>query len=286
MPSPAGPVDLWWHVGPDAAGRGRGRALLRHAVAARCHREPGTPALAPDARGRPSLLPGQGLPPLRLTAAHCGPVTVAAVVSPGAGGRTPAAGGGVGSAQGAVLGTDVDTDPGTALGIDIEFLPRPPSPALLLQALGDTERADLEARPAPDRCAAFLAVWTAKEAVAKALGWPLLRALVDVEIALRPRPVVARLGRDLAPRGWHLVPLRLPGLPHTVTLALRHPHTDPERETSWTSPAGPPSSPGGPVASDWPSRGPSTTTAPGSSSPGATRNTAVRPSPGSTAATT
>ncbi|MFF9501072.1 4'-phosphopantetheinyl transferase family protein [Streptomyces sp. NPDC014656] len=251
-------MDVWWHVGPDAPGRGRGRALLRHAVAARCHREAGTLRLAPDHRGRPSLLPGQGLPPLRLTAAHCGPVTVAGVVR----------------------GTDL------AVGIDVEFLSRPPSPALLLQALGPAERAGLEARPAPDRHAAFLALWTAKEAVAKALGWPLLRALVDVEIALRPRPAVVRLGRDRAPRGWHLVPLRLPGLPHTVTLALCHPHPDPERETPWTSPAGPHSSPGGPVASDWPSPGPSTTTAPRSSSPAATGHTDTRPSPGSTPATT
>ncbi|MFK3731385.1 4'-phosphopantetheinyl transferase superfamily protein [Streptomyces sp. NPDC088090] len=260
MPSPAGPVDVWWHVGPDVPGRGRGRALLRHAVAVRCRREAGTLRLAPDHRGRPSLLPGQGLPPLRLTAAHCGPVTVA----------------GVGG----------DGDGALEIGIDVEFLSRPPSPALLLQALGPAERAGLEARPAADRRAAFLALWTAKEAVAKALGWPLLRALVDVEIALRPRPAVVRLGGDLAPRGWHLVPLRLPGLPHTVTLALRHPHPDPERETPWTSPAGPHSSPGAPVASDWPSPGPSSTTAPGSSSPAATRRTGAGPSPGSTPGTT
>ncbi|MEU9853718.1 4'-phosphopantetheinyl transferase superfamily protein [Streptomyces sp. NPDC047974] len=189
-----------------------------------------------------------------LTAAHSGPVTVAALAP---------------------------TSPHhpMAIGIDVEHLPALPSAALLNLALRPAERAALAERPAPDRLAAFLAVWTAKEAVAKALGWPLPRALADVEIALLPRPAVVRLGTDLAPRGWRLVPLRLPGAPHTVTLALalRHRHPAPERENPWTSPAGPRSSPAAPGASDWPSPGPSTTTAPRSSSPAATRDTAGGP---------
>ncbi|WP_030758259.1 4'-phosphopantetheinyl transferase superfamily protein [Streptomyces griseus] len=211
MPSALGPVDVWWRVGATAAGRGSGRALLRHAVAVRCGREPGAPRLAPDERGRPVLLPGQGLPALLLTAARCGPLAVAALA--------PAS---------SVPG-------GAVLGIDAEHLASPPSPDLLRHALRAAERTELARHPSPT--GGFLTLWTAKEAVAKAVGWPLLRALVDVEIALRPRPAVVRLGADAAPRGWHVVPLRLPGLPHTVTLALRAPrppHPTPERETPWT----------------------------------------------------
>lgn len=217
-----GGVDLWWHVGQVPAGRGHGRALLGHALAAHPHyrphhshdprdlnRDPGTLRLAPDPLGRPSPAPGQGLPPLVLAAAHSGAVTVAALSPSG------------------------PPHP-TAIGIDVEHLPAFPSAALLSLALRPAERAALSERPAPDRLAAFLTVWTAKEAVAKALGWPLLRALADVEIALHPRPAVVRLGTDLSPRGWRLVPLRLPGVPHTVTLALRHRHPAPERMNPWT----------------------------------------------------
>ncbi|MFJ6520529.1 4'-phosphopantetheinyl transferase family protein [Streptomyces filamentosus] len=228
MPSAIGPVDVWWRVGPAAAGRGSGRALLRHAVAVRCGREPGALRLVPDERGRPVLLPGPGLPALLLTAAHCGPLTVAAL---------------------APASTAPSGPGGTALGIDAEHLASPPSPALLRHALRAAERAELGRHSS--RTGDFLTLWTAKEAVAKAVGWPLLRALVDVEIALRPRPAVVRLGADAAPRGWHVVPLRLPGLPHTVTLVLRAPrpaHPTPERETPWTSPARPRSSPAAPAA--------------------------------------
>ncbi|MFF2773920.1 4'-phosphopantetheinyl transferase family protein [Streptomyces sp. NPDC058052] len=251
IPSAAGPVDLWWRLEPAAAGPGRGRDLLRHAVAARSGRTADDVLLAPDPVGRPRPLPGQDLPPSPLTAAHCGPLVVAALITP-----TPRTGHKVPSAP--------ETTPldGTTLGIDVEHLSALPSPALLRHALRPAERAALNARPAAGRCAAFLALWTAKEAVAKAVGWPLLRALVDVEIALDPHPAVARLGGDRAPRGWHLVPLRLSGLPHTVTLALHHPHPAPERENPWISPAGPRSSPEAPAASAWPSPTPSTATAP------------------------
>ncbi|MGW3950430.1 4'-phosphopantetheinyl transferase family protein [Streptomyces sp. NPDC004752] len=210
--SAAGPVDLWWHLGPQ----GRpvpGRVLLRHAVAVRHARPPGTVTVVRDPLGRPMLAPGQDLPPQYLTAAHCGPVTVAALIA------TPR--------------------DGTRIGIDIEHLASLPPPVLLRCALRPGERAALADRPTTVQRAEFLTLWTAKEAIAKALGWPLLRALVDVEITLRPRPALVRLGPEPAPLGWQLLPLGLPGIPHTVTLATHHPPPGPQRESTWTSPAKP-----------------------------------------------
>ncbi|GAA2102444.1 hypothetical protein GCM10009759_36960 [Kitasatospora saccharophila] len=191
----AGPVDLWWHVGPQRPPV-RGHALLRHAVAARCARPTAEVGVVPDRLGRPALAWPERFPPLRLSAAHSGPVTVAAVLAA--------------------------PHHGTLLGVDVEHLAAPPSPQLLEFALTPAERAALAELPSVLRQSGFLSLWTAKEAVAKALGWPLLRALVDVELVLRPRPALVRLGRDRAPLGWHLLPVRLPGRPHTATLALHH----------------------------------------------------------------
>ncbi|MGW1189224.1 4'-phosphopantetheinyl transferase family protein [Streptomyces sp. NPDC002559] len=210
--SAAGPVDLWWYIAP----RGRpvpGRVLLRHAVAARQARPAETVTLVRDPLGRPALAPEQNLPPLRLTAAHCGPVTVAALVA-------------------------APRD-GIRIGIDIEHLVSPPPPELLRYALRPGEATASADRPENIRRAEFLTLWTAKEAMAKALGWSLLRALVDVEITLRPRLSLARLGYEPAPRGWQLLPLNLPGTPHTITLVTHHPPSGPRRENTWTSPAGP-----------------------------------------------
>ncbi|ROR46639.1 4'-phosphopantetheinyl transferase family protein [Kitasatospora cineracea] len=195
LPTSAGPVDLWWHVSPRRPPL-RGRALLEHAVAAHCARPTAEVTVVADPLGRPAL-PLSGFPPLRLSAAHSGPVTVAAVLPV--------------------------RHPGTLLGVDVEHLAAPPSAQLLDLALTAAERAALAELPPALRLSGFLSLWTAKEAVAKAVGWPLLLALVDVEIGLRPRPVLARLGRDRAPRGWLLVPLQLPGRPHTATLALHDP---------------------------------------------------------------
>ncbi|MEU9314894.1 4'-phosphopantetheinyl transferase superfamily protein [Streptomyces sp. NPDC048295] len=208
----AGPVGLWWYTAPQARPV-PGRVLLRHAVEAQNDRPADTVTLVRDPLGRPALAPEQNLPPLRLTAAHCGPVTVAALIAaPGN---------------------------GTRIGIDIEQLASPPSPNLLRYALSPGERAALAHRPATVRSAEFLTLWTAKEAIAKALGWSLLRALVDVEITLRPRLSLARLGQDPAPLGWQLFPLHLPGTPHTITLVTHHPPSGPRRENAWTSPAEP-----------------------------------------------
>ncbi|MGW2180348.1 4'-phosphopantetheinyl transferase family protein [Streptomyces sp. NPDC001732] len=208
----AGPVDLWWYIAP----RGRpvpGRVLLRHAVASRHARPAGTVTVVRDPLGRPALAPEQHLPPLRLTAAHCGPVTVAALVA------APRS--------------------GTRIGIDIEHLASPPPPNLLRYALRPGEAAALADRPETVRREEFLTLWTAKEAIAKALGWSLLRALVDVEITLRPGLSLSRLGHEPAPRGWQLLPLNLPGAPHTVTLVTHHPPSGPRRESTWTSSARP-----------------------------------------------
>ncbi|MFF2012708.1 4'-phosphopantetheinyl transferase family protein [Streptomyces sp. NPDC058195] len=209
--STAGPVDLWWYIAPH----GRpvpGRVLLRHAVAARQARPVATVTVIRDPLGRPGLAPEQNLPPLRLTAAHSGPVTVAALLA-------------------APRGT-------TRIGIGIEHLASPPPPHLLRFALRPGEGATASGRPAPVRREEFLMLWTAREAIAETLGWSLLRALVDAEITLRPRLCVARLGHEMAPRGWQLIPLTLPGAPHTVTLAIHQPPPRPRREHPWTSPAG------------------------------------------------
>lgn len=148
-----------------------------------------------------------------VAAAHCGPVTVAALLA-------------------------APRD-GVRIGIDIEHLASPPPPHLLRYALRPREGAALAERPATVQKEEFLTLWTAKEAIAKALGWSLLRALVDVEITLCPRLSLARLGQDPAPLGWHLLPLSLPGTPHTVTLVTHHRSHRPRRESTWTSPARP-----------------------------------------------
>ncbi|MFJ6016325.1 4'-phosphopantetheinyl transferase family protein [Streptomyces sp. NPDC092952] len=211
IPTAAGPVDLWWYVAPH----GRplpGRTLLRHAVAFRQARPVTSVTVVRDPLGRPELAPGQNLLPLRLAAAHCGPVTVAALLS-----------------------APRDT---TRIGIGIEHLASMPPPHLLRSALRPGEDTASPGRPVALRREEFLTLWTARQAVAKTLGWSLLRALVDTEIALRPRLCLARLGHETAPRGWQLIPLTLPGAPHTVTLALHQPPPRPRRETPWTSPAG------------------------------------------------
>lgn len=56
-------------------------------------------------------------------------------------------------------------------GVDLEYLrPRPRAMELARRYFGDEEIATLAALPAADRSAAFLSLWTAKEAVLKAVG--------------------------------------------------------------------------------------------------------------------
>ena len=185
----AGQAEIWWQIADSPAIPGDGRRLLRHAVATLTGRRPEDIALVRDESGRPAMPPGPGLPQVSLSAAHCGSLTVAAVAQ------------------------------GFRVGIDTEALKTPPSPALLLHALHARERAALQAEPEHTRLAAFHTIWTAKEAVAKAIGWPLLRALVDVEVELRPHLTLTRLAKDTHPHGWELCPLVLPGVTETVTLA-------------------------------------------------------------------
>ncbi|MER5884600.1 4'-phosphopantetheinyl transferase superfamily protein [Streptomyces sp. NPDC001941] len=193
-----GTADVWWHLAQGPATPGRGRRLLAHALRMTYGAPARDAVLVRDPWGRPALLSGRGLPRLHLSATHCGHLTVAVVAE-----RFP-------------------------VGIDAEALDGPPSPTLIRYALTARERADLAGLPEEERVRAFQHMWTAKEAMAKGLGWPLLRALVDVEVALRPRLRLARLGSVPCPRGWELRPLRLAELPGpdaavTVTLAARLP---------------------------------------------------------------
>ncbi|MFI4973937.1 MAG: 4'-phosphopantetheinyl transferase family protein [Caulobacterales bacterium] len=71
----------------------------------------------------------------------------------------------------------------TALGVDIELTPEPPPPADLLHP---REQALLAACPGPSRTERTWRIWVAKEAFAKASGWPLDRALAEIAPASSP----------------------------------------------------------------------------------------------------
>ncbi|MFE6685618.1 4'-phosphopantetheinyl transferase family protein [Streptomyces sp. NPDC057743] len=191
LASVPGPVEIWWRR-TNTLSPGRGRTLLRDAIATRYHLPTSHVTIDQDDRGNPTPLPVDGLPPLQLTAAHCAFIALAGFTA----------------------------DTGLDIGVDIEMLSGPPDPALLRHALSSRERSFLTGQPAPIQRAAFLRLWTAKEAVAKAIGWPLLRALVDVEITLHPQLGLHRLAENTTPRDWRLSAIQLPGLPHTITLAL------------------------------------------------------------------
>jgi 4'-phosphopantetheinyl transferase len=108
-----------------------------------------------------------------------------------------------------------------APGIDVERLrPRPRALEIARRYFSAEEAAALAALPPADREAAFLALWTAKEAVLKALGRGLAFGLDRLSIAhVAGRPVLQRLqGEDVD--AWQLH--RLAVEPESVaTLAWR-----------------------------------------------------------------
>jgi 4'-phosphopantetheinyl transferase len=88
---------------------------------------------------------------------------------------------------------------------------------LVDQALTASERARLDAVPAPDRAGTFLRAWTRKEAILKAAGTGL--GIDPRQVELDGLDVVA-LPEELGPAGgWTLVDVPLPG--YAAALACR-----------------------------------------------------------------
>ncbi|UGY92578.1 4'-phosphopantetheinyl transferase family protein [Streptomyces gobiensis] len=205
---PAGQVELWWHTSTVPPRLGSGRRLLTLAASHALHLPPQQIPLYRDEAGRPALLRPRGLPPIGLSVSHSSLTTVAALAE------------------------------GFSVGIDIEATLQVPGPPLLRMALTALERAELSLAPPHDKTAAFHQIWTAKEAVAKAIGWPLVRSLVDIEVALHPRPHLERLGKDSNPNGWQLSPLTPPQQPAVATLAVLAPFAGPGEHSAPISEGG------------------------------------------------
>jgi 4'-phosphopantetheinyl transferase len=79
-----------------------------------------------------------------------------------------------------------------------------PSPSVLRPVLSPRERIELASRPAQEHLQSFLTMWAAKAAAAKAIGWPLHRALTDIEVSLEDDARLTRLAKDRCPQGWSL----------------------------------------------------------------------------------
>jgi 4'-phosphopantetheinyl transferase len=98
------------------------------------------------------------------------------------------------------------------LGVDIE-MPRRTRPVLALARrwFDPIEAAALESLPEADQQAAFLHLWSCKEAVLKALGrgigFGLDRAAFDMDVAGNITGL-RQLDGELTPAAWHLVRLR------------------------------------------------------------------------------
>ncbi len=120
---------------------------------------------------------------------------------------------------------------GVLPGIDLERLrPHPKALTIAQRYFSPDEATRLEALPGPQRDRAFLELWTAKEAVLKALGRGLAFGLHRLSIAGSPDlPVLGRLEGHVAEQ-WQLHRLPLDDA-HVGTLAW---HGEPRRVRLWT----------------------------------------------------
>lgn len=109
-----------------------------------------------------------------------------------------------------------------AIGVDVEEARPIGDPMAIARAhFHPGEVADLEGLPKPLRDAAFLACWTRKEAVVKALGTGLALPLSDFRVSVPPEPVaVLAWATGPAPSpGWSLHHLAFPDATGTVAIA-------------------------------------------------------------------
>ena len=120
---------------------------------------------------------------------------------------------------------------GIAPGVDLERLrPHPKAIPIARRYFSPDETAVLEALPDTQRDRAFLELWTAKEAVLKALGRGLAFGLDRLSISGSPElPVLGRLEGHEANQ-WQLHRLTLDH-DHVGTLAW---HGEPRRVQQWT----------------------------------------------------
>jgi 4'-phosphopantetheinyl transferase len=131
-----------------------------------------------------------------------------------------------------------------ALGVDVEQVRDMPDAMTIADThFSAVERAALRALPPDDRRHAFFRCWTRKEAMIKALGEGLGRALGSFDVDLAPESTSALTQLDGRPgnvAGWSLRDLAAPSgyaAAGAVAVALHSPSTD-WREVSLEAPAG------------------------------------------------
>lgn len=171
--------------------------------------------------------PRQGRTPLRaLLAGYLGLAAEAVTLVEGAHGRPQLAPGHAGaldfnwshSGECALIALGRQVMP----GVDVErYRARPRALEIARRYFCADEVDWLASRPAEQQDRAFLALWTAKEAVLKALGRGLAFGLHRLEIGLAPAPHVRHLADDDA-GAWQLQPLQIDP-EHVAHLAWRGP---------------------------------------------------------------
>jgi 4'-phosphopantetheinyl transferase len=166
------------------------RALTRVLLGRYTGVSPSNLRIGSGARGKPRLEHPTGHPMLHFNAAHSGSTAVVALAA-------------------------------RELGVDVESLrPVPNLDRLARRFCSDSESAQLDALPAPRREAAFLVLWTCKEAYLKAIGSGIAMPLKQVEVALGP-PRLVRISADPhAAADWILLHTVLPE-PAACTVAIR-----------------------------------------------------------------
>ncbi|WP_143196622.1 4'-phosphopantetheinyl transferase family protein [Streptomyces sp. MJM1172] len=213
------PTDSWWPL-LDARERRRARALpcplirrrfivrrgmVKQVLAHRTGLPPAELTIHADARGRPMVTV---CPRLRFSVSHRGPLAVLAL-----------------------------SGDGSRVGVDLERVSaHRVTPRMLAYTLTPREQHFLTRLPPSERPRAFHAVWTAKEAVAKATGRDLASCFTRIEVALGPPGNPGgladgqHLARDLTcpPSAWPITRPAAP-LPGYATALVTLPTSQEER---------------------------------------------------------
>jgi len=166
------------------------RALTRLLVARCTNADPSALIFAAGARGKPRLEFPKPTPAVWFNTAHSGDTAVVALAT-------------------------------AELGVDVECLrPVPNLRRLAQRFFSDTEMKQLSARSEYDREAAFLTLWTCKEAYLKAVGSGIAMPLKRVEVDLDHNRL-ARINNDPHVASvWTLLGAKLPE-PAVCTVAIR-----------------------------------------------------------------